>query len=607
FDIAISPTELKIARGKNAFFFVNITLLNDISDFFTFDLLYIPQGANFKIISESIDERIVKCIFEVNTTPSVELGVYSIIFVANSLNGNKSVPMLLYITEELSHTFLLDISPKVQSVSGDYAIYTVEAFWLDDTSSSIYLEAYCDALGISINISQKVISNGENTILLLSIAKNVPPGNYTVTVMGTSDGITVTSKAWLILNRTSGNVSFTLSIPKGKNGHPGNNIIYEFVLKNTDSKESSFVAYAYSKNNWNVIILGGNLTKKLMPGEEIVIKVKVTIPRNAKGSDLLIFKIRPSEGSNETFGEVVTKVIIEESNAWLLALLILILIIVLVLVFIILRRTSKKGFVELKTETPELKDADIKSPEPDIHKTVEKKEDKQIETTQPTKETSISPVTLPAIQETQTTTQKSEPIEPISKPTAQVTPPAKVKCKCGNVIEVISNERPLKVKCNVCGKEGILKAKPQEVQNKELSERSVSSEVVTQSLPETEIQKTKEISQKVRCKCGNVIEVTTNERIEVTTNERPLKIKCSVCGKEGMLKSKPSSENTQITSKLDQKESSAELADTSSNIEQPKPVGKVRCSACSEPIFVYTKERPIIVQCPKCGKKGRLK
>jgi ribosomal protein S27E len=272
-----------------------------------------------------------------------------------------------------------------------------------------------------------------------------------------------------------------------------------------------------------------------------------------------------------------------------------------VLAFIILkRRASKKGFVELKTETSELKDADVKLPETDILKPLEKKDD-VIEPKQPTKEITIPLVTIPQI-ETQTSTTKSELAESIPKPSA-ITPSAKVKCKCGNVIEVYSNERPLKIKCSVCGKEGMLKAKPKEIQNKELSERSISSELATPSVPETDIQKreekTKEITQKVKCKCGNVI--------EVTSKERPLKIKCDICGKEGMLKAKPSSENTQITPKLDQKEASAELADTSGNIEQPKPVGKVRCSACSEPIFVYTKERPIIVECPKCGKKGRLK
>jgi len=633
FEITITPTQLKVVRGKNVFFTANITLINNFPDYFTFELLSLPEGVDFKILSEVKNDIYIECTFEVETNISAELGAYSIIFLATSLNGNKSVPMILYITEDLTHTFVLDISPRVQSVTGDYAIYTIEGFWIDGTSSSIFLEAYCEALGINLNLSQKVISNGESSILLLYIGKNVPSGNYTIIVNGSSEGITITAKAWLILNRTAGNISYTLSIPKGKSVHPGKSIVYEFVLKNTDSRDASFVAYAFSKNNWNVVILGGNLTKKLLPGEELVIKVKVTIPKNAKGSDLLTFKIRPSEGSNETVGEVVTKIIIEESNAWLFALLILIAIIAIVLIFIILRRkASKRGFIEIKTDSPELKDEDIKQPETEDKKEVGK------EPTQSPKQTeekpTITSVSMPATQTEaqakteQQTTAKSQPApEPLlptrqtkveslitsettalpsdALPSQSVTSSAKVKCKCGNVIEVTSKERPLRIKCSNCGKEGMLKAKPQpETQNKELSEKSISSELASPSLPETKIQETKEISQKVRCKCGNVI--------EVTSKERPLKIKCSNCGKEGLLKSKTSSpenkENiSQITSKLQQKEASAELADTSSNIDQPKPVGKVRCSACSEPIFIYTTERPLVVQCPKCGKKGRLK
>jgi DNA-directed RNA polymerase subunit RPC12/RpoP len=41
----------------------------------------------------------------------------------------------------------------------------------------------------------------------------------------------------------------------------------------------------------------------------------------------------------------------------------------------------------------------------------------------------------------------------------------KVKCpKCGNVMDVTSLERPLRVKCPVCNTEGMLKAKPQQPQ-----------------------------------------------------------------------------------------------------------------------------------------------
>ena len=41
----------------------------------------------------------------------------------------------------------------------------------------------------------------------------------------------------------------------------------------------------------------------------------------------------------------------------------------------------------------------------------------------------------------------------------------KVKCpKCGNVMDVTSLERPLRVKCPLCNTEGMLKAKPQQPQ-----------------------------------------------------------------------------------------------------------------------------------------------
>jgi hypothetical protein len=38
-----------------------------------------------------------------------------------------------------------------------------------------------------------------------------------------------------------------------------------------------------------------------------------------------------------------------------------------------------------------------------------------------------------------------------------------------------------------------------------------------------------------------------------------------------------------------------------------KPVGRIRCSACGEIIPLYTKERPLRVTCPSCGRAGTLR
>jgi len=38
-----------------------------------------------------------------------------------------------------------------------------------------------------------------------------------------------------------------------------------------------------------------------------------------------------------------------------------------------------------------------------------------------------------------------------------------------------------------------------------------------------------------------------------------------------------------------------------------KPVGRIRCSACGEIIPLYTKERPLRVTCPSCGRGGTLR
>jgi hypothetical protein len=42
-------------------------------------------------------------------------------------------------------------------------------------------------------------------------------------------------------------------------------------------------------------------------------------------------------------------------------------------------------------------------------------------------------------------------------------------------------------------------------------------------------------------------------------------------------------------------------------MEDRKTVMKiVKCSGCAEKIMITTSKRPIVISCPRCGKKGRL-
>jgi DNA-directed RNA polymerase subunit RPC12/RpoP len=37
-----------------------------------------------------------------------------------------------------------------------------------------------------------------------------------------------------------------------------------------------------------------------------------------------------------------------------------------------------------------------------------------------------------------------------------------------------------------------------------------------------------------------------------------------------------------------------------------KPLKKIRCTSCKAIIPIFTEERPLDIQCPSCGKRGRL-
>ncbi|MEM2899640.1 MAG: hypothetical protein QXT63_02505 [Thermoplasmata archaeon] len=58
--------------------------------------------------------------------------------------------------------------------------------------------------------------------------------------------------------------------------------------------------------------------------------------------------------------------------------------------------------------------------------------------------------------------------------------------------------------------------------------------------------------------------------------------------------------------KEEEKIVSADAQREDKNTIEQKVVSRVKCPSCGNVIEVYTKERPIIIECNKCGKKGRL-
>ena len=38
-----------------------------------------------------------------------------------------------------------------------------------------------------------------------------------------------------------------------------------------------------------------------------------------------------------------------------------------------------------------------------------------------------------------------------------------------------------------------------------------------------------------------------------------------------------------------------------------KPIKHIKCPKCKGKVPIYTKKRPVKIECPECGKKGTLK
>jgi len=201
--------------------------------------------------------------------------------------------------------------------------------------------------------------------------------------------------------------------------------------------------------------------------------------------------------------------------------------------------------------------------------------------------------------------------------------PITIPCgKCGEPITVESPERPLKIQCPKCGAKGTLKEEQGDAPPKTVSQKTVSPKT-KDPIKEKEVQppsgeepvpapqqepegKPKKEPKKpiMTIPCGKC-----KSPIEVFTEERPLRIQCPKCGAKGTLKDdKPATPPEKTPEKTAEQAPPAKDEPVDEKIEGTgdyKPV-KIPCS-CGNIIVVDSPERPVRIECTKCGKKGTLK
>ncbi len=221
--------------------------------------------------------------------------------------------------------------------------------------------------------------------------------------------------------------------------------------------------------------------------------------------------------------------------------------------------------------------------------------------------------------------------------------PVVIDCpKCGSEIKVSSPERPIKIKCPNCGAKGTLKAdseippkkkeepKKDKKKKEEEPEEPPEEEEEPEAPPEEEAEEEPEEEEEeedyptIDCpKCKTPI--------PIKSDDRPLKIKCPECGAKGTLKEgqgpKPKKGDKKKAPKKEKKkeeEPEAPPEDEPEEEEKKEYIGgigdkkdidkadllkkplKIPCK-CGEKIEVWSKARPISIECPACGKKGKLK
>lgn len=81
---------------------------------------------------------------------------------------------------------------------------------------------------------------------------------------------------------------------------PGKDVIYEFVIENRGNAPDSYNLDVESQMNWLVRIVGEETTDIINPGESVKVKVRSTVPRDAKAGDMDEVTLTATSKNNRT-------------------------------------------------------------------------------------------------------------------------------------------------------------------------------------------------------------------------------------------------------------------------------------------------------------------
>jgi len=196
FSISASPDSLTMIQGASGNSTINVTSLNGLNETVDLSVTGTPENVTASLSPESItisSGGTASSTLMISAGPSAIPGTYALIITGTSeaLTHNTTVTLILTISADFS----IAASPSALVVArGDADASTLTVTSLNGFSSEVNLSIFDLPAGVVAFFNSSTVTpppdGSATSTLILNVSNSTAPGNYSLTISGTSDSLT---------------------------------------------------------------------------------------------------------------------------------------------------------------------------------------------------------------------------------------------------------------------------------------------------------------------------------------------------------------------------------------------------------------------------------
>jgi hypothetical protein len=198
YSLMLSPSSVTVKQGETANFQIGISYSNPSYSGTTINVQAagLGPGMNYQVIPSPPTLRIT-------TSQSTPSGAYNVILSGSAMGiVHQTSAVLVVEPAEQPFDFSMSASPNEQTITpGGSTTYTITVSLVSGSTQNVALSVSGAPSGVSTSLNPTSGSPSFNSILTVSTASSVAPGQYVMTITGTAGAKTQTTTVALTIGQ----------------------------------------------------------------------------------------------------------------------------------------------------------------------------------------------------------------------------------------------------------------------------------------------------------------------------------------------------------------------------------------------------------------------